>query len=314
MNVYFDLVGVCPIVEGSSELQILRRYLMQGNSIKVLHLALEDANIHSSRTAFSGLGIQHWEHGPLNFHWADGDALPALEAWTWSGSTSYVYSKPQLDMWRRCMDWGQLRSLDFGEFPLTSMLPFASLAGHVPRLRSLAVFISAKRQHDMHEPTRTIPIFKEFLRSIPALENLRLIWDFFPNCLSAILELQGHSLRKLDLHYARERDAWDQQWYIDILSQAPHLHHLRVGHISQQGSLVDFQGTWYGHAINSPPSAKYTAMKDVSIEMRAQSERKHAAMMERIRSRHEARAPAAERTPEEVAQVTALAARNPRGE
>jgi hypothetical protein len=119
MNVYFDLVGVCPIVEGSSELQILRRYLMQGDSIKGLHLALEDVNKHSSRTAFSGPGIQDWEHGPLNFHWADGDAFPALEAWSWSGSTRYVYSEQQLDMWRRCMDWGQLRSLDFGEFPLT---------------------------------------------------------------------------------------------------------------------------------------------------------------------------------------------------
>jgi hypothetical protein len=207
MNVYFDLVGVCPIVKGSSELQILRRYLMQGNSIEVLHLAHEDVNRHSSRTAFSGLGIQDWEYGPLNFHWQDGDRFPALEEWSWSGSTRYVYSEPQLDLWRQCMDWAQLRHLDFGDSPLTSMLPFASLAGHVPRLHSLAVFISAEKQHDMHEPTRTVPIFEEFLRSIPALEELRLIWDFFPNCLSTILVVQGHSLRKLDLYYNRSRDA-----------------------------------------------------------------------------------------------------------
>jgi hypothetical protein len=51
-------------------------------------------------------------------------------------------------------------------------------------------------------------------------------------------------------------------------------------------------------------------MEDVSIEMRAQSERKHAAMTERIRSRRKVWTPAAERTPEEMAQVVALATRN----
>ena len=314
MNVYFDLVGVCPIVKGSSELQILKRCLTQGNSIKVLHLALENVDKHRYGSAVSGLGIQDWEHGPLNFHWQDGDRFPALEEWGWSGLTHYVYSEQQLDMWRRCMDWTQLRVLDFGDHPLTSMLPFPSLAGHVPRLNSLAVFISSEKQHDMHEPTRTIPIFEKFLRSIPALEKLRLTWGFIPDCLSTILELQGHSLRELDLYHARSGDAWDQHRYMDILRKAPQLLHLRVSHHSSQGPGVDFQGTWYGHAIDLSPSAKYMAMEDVSIEQRTQSERRHAAMMERINNRCKARASAAERTPEEIAQVMELAARNPRGE
>lgn len=314
MNVYFDLVGVCPVVKGSSELQILKRCLMQGSSIKVLHLALENVDKYFYGSAVSGLGIQDWENGPLNFHWQDGDRFPALEEWGWGGSTRYVYSEQQLDMWRRCMDWTQLRVLDFGDHPLTSMLPFLSLAGHVPRLISLAVFISAEKQHDMHEPTRTIPIFEEFLRSIPALEKLRLTWDFIPDCLSTILALQGHSLRELDLYHARSGNAWNQHRYIDILTKAPQLHHLRVRHLSSQGPIVDFQGTWYGHAIDSSPSAKYTAMEDVSIEERAQSERKHAAMMECISNRSKARTSAAERTPEEIAQVMELAERNPRGE
>jgi hypothetical protein len=314
MNVYFDFVGVCPVVKGSSEFQILKRCLMQGNSIKVLHLALENVDKYFYGSAVSGLGIQDWEHGPLNFHWQDGDRFPALEEWGWSGLTHYVYSEQQLDMWRRCMDWTQLRVLDFGDHPLTSMLPFPSLAGHVPRLNSLAVFISAEKQHDMHEPTRTIPILEEFLRSIPALEKLRLKWNFIPDCLSTILALQGHSLRELDLYHARSGDAWDQHRYIDILTKAPQLHHLRVRHLSSQGPIVDFQGTWYGHAIDSSPSAKYTAMEDVGIEERAQSERKYAAMMECISNRCKARASAAERTPEEIAQVMELAERNPRGE
>jgi hypothetical protein len=313
-NVYFDLVGVCPIVKSSSELQILKRCLMQGNSIKVLHLALENVANHAYGNAVSGLSIQDWENGPLNFHWQDGDRFPALEEWGWSSLTQYVYSEQQLDMWRWCMDWTQLRVLDFGYHPLTSMLPFPSLAGHVPRLNSLAVFISAEKQHDMHEPTRTIPIFEEFLRSIPALEKLRLRWNFIPDCLSTILELQGRSLRELDLNHACSGDAWDRYRYMDILTKAPHLHHLRIRHPSSQSSFVDFQGIWYGHAIDSSPSAKYTTMEDVSIEERAQSERKRAAMIERVRNRFKARASAPERTPEEIAQVIALAERNPRGQ
>lgn len=311
MNVYFDFVGVCPVVTGSSELQILKRCLMQGNSIKVLHLALENGSYGS---AVSGLGIQDWEHGPLNFHWQDGDRFPALEEWGWSGFTRYVYSEQQLDMWRRCMDWAQVRILDFGDHPLTSMLPFPLLAGHVPRLNSLAVFISAEKQHDMHEPTRTVPIFAEFLRSISALEKLRLKWGYIPDCLSTILELQGHSLRELDLYQARSGDVWDQHRYIDILTKAPQLHHLRVRHSLSPVPFVDFQGTWYGHAIDSSPSAKYRTMEDISIEQRAQSERKHAAVMERINIRRKARALAAERTPEEIARVLELAGQNPRGE
>jgi hypothetical protein len=314
INVYFDLVGVCPIVKGSSELQILKRCLMQGNSIKVIHLALENVDKHFYGSAISGLRIQDWEDGPLNFHWQDGDRFPALEEWGWSGLTHYVYSEQQLDVWRRCMDWTQLRVLDFGDHPLTSMLPFPSLVGNVPRLNSLAVFISAEKQHDMHEPTRTIPIFEEFLRSISALGKLRLRWDFIPDCLSTILALQGHSLRELDLYHACSGDAWDQHRYMDILTRAPQLYHLRVRHSSSQSPFVDFQGTWYGHAVDSSPFAKCTAMEDVSIEQRAQSERKHAAMMERIRNRCKGRESAPERTPEEIAQVLELADRNPRGQ
>ncbi|XP_014551474.1 hypothetical protein COCVIDRAFT_112878 [Bipolaris victoriae FI3] len=314
MNVYFDLVGVCPVIRGSSELQILKRCLMQGNSIKVLHLALENVDKYLYGSAVSGLGIQDWENGLLNFHWQVGDRFPALEEWGWSGSTHYVYSEQQLDMWRRCMDWTQLRVLDFGDHPLTSMLPFPSLTGHVPRLNSLAVFISAQKQDDMHEPTRTIPIFEEFLCSVLALKKLRLTWSFIPDCLSTILELQGHSLRQLELYHPRSGTTWDQHRYIEILTKAPQLHHLRVRHLSSQGPTVDFQGTWYGHAIDSSPFVKYTAMEDVSIEERAQSERKHAAMMKRISDRRKAQASAAERMPEEIAQVIELAQRNPRGD
>lgn len=212
------------------------------------------------------------------------------------------------------MDWAQLRILDFEDFPLTTMLQFLLLAGYVPRLNSLTVSISAEKQHDMHERTRTIPIFEKFLCSTPALEELHLTWDLFPDCLPTIVELQGHSLGKLDLHYARSRDAWYQYWYIDILRKAPQLHHLRVRHLSLQGPIVDFQGTWYGPTINLSPSAKYAATEDVTVVMKVQSERKHAAMMERINNRRKAWVPAVGRTSEEIAQVIALATRNPRGE
>jgi hypothetical protein len=46
------------------------------------------------------------------------------------------------------MDWDQLRTLDFGFQPITTMLPFKSLAGRVPRLNRLSVAISSYHDAD----------------------------------------------------------------------------------------------------------------------------------------------------------------------
>jgi hypothetical protein len=43
-NVYFEAADVCPHVDGRSEFQMLKKCLMRGNTIKVLHLGLEDVD------------------------------------------------------------------------------------------------------------------------------------------------------------------------------------------------------------------------------------------------------------------------------
>jgi hypothetical protein len=85
MDVYFEPDWVCPFVDGCSEIQILKSCLLQGNSIKVLHLALEDVDRGRYWKTLLSLGVQSWEDGPLNFYWQNGDRFPALQEWQWSG-------------------------------------------------------------------------------------------------------------------------------------------------------------------------------------------------------------------------------------
>jgi hypothetical protein len=65
---------------------------MQGNSVRVLRLAVVDVDKRRYEKSLPSLGFRDWESGPLNFHWKHGDRFPALEEWGWSGSTEYVYS------------------------------------------------------------------------------------------------------------------------------------------------------------------------------------------------------------------------------
>lgn len=313
MNVYFEASGVCPFVDGRNEFQIPKSCLLQGNSIKVLHLALEDVDKGLYWKTLPSLGVHCWEDGPLNFRWQDGDRFPALQEWRWSGRTEYVYSTQHLEMWRRCMDWRQLRVLDFGTQPITSMLPFESLASHVPQLAHLAVAISSHQGPDMREPARVVPIFENFLHSITALKILRLEWEFMPSYLPIILHHQGPSLRELDLCYVSNSNPWDRSQCIEVLTKAPRLCYLRVQTNTPPNPTVDLQGRWYDYTINSSPSEKYTVMEDVGIEQRERIERQHAAVMKRLRDRRQPE-PAVERTPQQIARTLELARINPRGE
>ncbi|RMZ72424.1 hypothetical protein GMOD_00007406 [Pyrenophora seminiperda CCB06] len=314
MSIYFDSVGVCPLVMGRSELQILKSCLMQGNSVKVLRLGLEDAEKNLWGKKIRSLGVENWEDGPLNFHWQDGDRFPALEEWAWTGLVQYVYSTQQLEMWRQCMDWTQLRVLDFGFMSLASLLPLELLAGHVPRLNCLTVvIITSDRRHGMDDPARSLLTFEAFLRSVPTLRKLCLGWELISNCLPIILHHQGHALHELELNYSNcPRAPWDSSECIDVLTKAPHLRFLRV-QTNKGSNPVDLQGRWSGGAVSAEPAEKYLAMVDVTIEETARRQKKHAAVMERVRARGEVHQ-AVERTPQEIERVRQLARENPRGE
>jgi hypothetical protein len=56
---------------GYSELQILKRCLMRGKSIRKLRIMFENAG--------GAENTVKWEYGPLNFEWWDGEHLTKLE-------------------------------------------------------------------------------------------------------------------------------------------------------------------------------------------------------------------------------------------
>jgi hypothetical protein len=67
-------------ISGYSELQILKKCLTQGKSIKVLRLTTESAELNTTRirqnTHDPRHGFKSWEgvtQGPFNFHWQKGD-------------------------------------------------------------------------------------------------------------------------------------------------------------------------------------------------------------------------------------------------
>jgi hypothetical protein len=242
LNVYFDAPYVHPSVNGPSELQILKQCLIRGNSIKVLHIALEYVDKMLYGKTPSSLGVQSWEDGPLNFHWQDGDRFPALEEWRWSGRTEYVFSEQQFNMWHRCMNWDQLRTLDFGFQPITTMLPFKSLAGRVQRLNRLSVAISSYHDADQRNAGSDILILEEFLHNVESLQKLKLRWRFLDDSLPMILHHQGHCIQELDIWYDHDSDPWDHNRGIDLLTQAPQLQFLRIMTNKAPNPTVDLQG------------------------------------------------------------------------
>jgi hypothetical protein len=140
-NVYYKGSYFQPHETGNSELQMLKQYLIQGNSIKNLHLALEKVNQRLSLEHISKLHIEKWEDGPLNFHWQDGDRFPPLEKLRWKAAiellpTEYVHSSEQCSQWINCMDWNKLKVLDMGPLTTTSHL-IEHLIGNAQHLQSL---------------------------------------------------------------------------------------------------------------------------------------------------------------------------------
>jgi hypothetical protein len=87
MSVCFEATWACPHIDARNEFQILKSCLIRCNSIKVLHVYLEDIDKGRCWKSIPSLGYESWEDGPFNFHWQDGDCFPALEDWCWSGRT-----------------------------------------------------------------------------------------------------------------------------------------------------------------------------------------------------------------------------------
>jgi len=283
LSVYYDEPDPNLYLEGCrSELQILKGYLMLGNSIKKLDLSFEDAkhSIHDKAL----VGLKDCAHGPLSFHWQEGDRFPTLEEWSVSEShVDYAYTAQHMDMWHRCMDWSLLRVLDLGHLNMypSSMLPIISLTGHVPRIGSLTLAVYNCNEHDKKDPKLSLSILEEFLRNVLALKRLRLVWDGTPNCLPIILQHQGSTLREMGLEDLGDTAPWSHQLFLDILSKAPQLCHLDV-FTSNPHSEFEVEGKWSGKTVNSSPSEKYKTMEHMIIRYQVTKAKAEADVLKRL--------------------------------
>jgi len=283
LSVYYDELDQNLYPEGCrSELRILKGYLMLGNSIKKLDLSFEDAKLTIHDKAL--IGLKDCAHGPLNFHWQEGDRFPTLEEWTMSESfADYAYTAQHMDMWHRCMDWSLLRVLDLGRLNMypSSMLPIISLTGHVPRFESLSLAVFNYNENAKKDPKRSLSILEEFLRNVLGLQSLRLEWEGIPDCLPIILQHQGSTLRELGLEDRGDTAPWSHQLFFDILSKAPQLCHLKV-ETSNQHSEFELEGRWSGKAVNSSPSEKYKSMEHMHMSFQVNKAKAEASVLKRL--------------------------------
>jgi hypothetical protein len=92
-TVYYFPNHPTTVMHAHSELQILKRCLVQGNNIKKLRIAFQNAG---SQKVLDEAGAKRnlalWEHGPLNFHWKDGAQFPGLQVLAWRGDVPCSFS------------------------------------------------------------------------------------------------------------------------------------------------------------------------------------------------------------------------------
>ena len=161
------------------------------------------------------------------------------------------------------------------------MLPIISLTSHVPRLESLTLAVFNYNEHDKKGPKRSLSILEEFLRNVLALERLRLEWERIPDCLPIILQHQGSTLRELGLEDLGDTAPWSHQLFLDILSKAPQLCHLKV-ETSNQHSKFELEGRWSGKAVNLSPSEKYKSMEHMLMTFQVSKAKAEAAVLKRL--------------------------------
>ncbi|KAF2468291.1 uncharacterized protein BDR25DRAFT_316403 [Lindgomyces ingoldianus] len=244
INAYYDSSDSF----GRSELQILKKCLVEGNSVKVLRLGFDGVWLprkyseHDPRVRF-----QDWEGvttGKLNFHWQRGDRFPALEELKIQ-YPHYQFTPDHCNMWARVMDWSKLRKLDLNRGSPRHL--FAALKDQLPNLKYLKFGIwgpnPGNSTWDLQPLDTGLPILSAFIVSITALNELRFksfAYEDFMAALSIILEHQGAHLKRLDISCrAYGMNAWKVEQYMEVLGKAPDLEYMKAK--IKDGHL---EGTW----------------------------------------------------------------------
>jgi hypothetical protein len=241
-------------------LQLLKQYLMDGNSLKILRFGFENMDPRLLNDDTVKTNMSKWDDGPLNFHWQDGDHFPALEEFSLRGAVEYEFSADQCEAWVRCMDWSRLRKLDLGQ-RITSLYLFQLLTGKVAQLKSLSAtvsnWVSPEENVDHH-----LPLFLDFLHAINGLEEIQLQCRRLREILPTLLSQHGHSLVHMNLNRIGAMHNWSEEDFLEVLRKAPKLAYLRVYESPPGGNETDVEGKWSGSEVKWPPQEKYCHIKE----------------------------------------------------
>lgn len=240
---------------GKAELQFLKQYLMEGQSIKILCLGFETITAQLRDDDVRNT----WPDGPINFHWAEGDHFPALKELTLRGMVQYEWTVEQCEAWIRCMDWSQLRKLDLGQGGNFRQLHwFRLFTAKLPQLKSFAVQVFHWYEGTIHDQgdEPDLPHFKKFLLAIRGLEDIRLECAQFEAILVTLLSQHGHSLTSMNLSRVGAKQQWTKKDYMDLLRKAPKLAYLEF-HESPPGKrATNVEGKWLGSEVQWAPQEK----------------------------------------------------------
>ncbi|KAF2107922.1 hypothetical protein BDV96DRAFT_505458 [Lophiotrema nucula] len=210
-----------------SQLHIVKRCLMQGNSIKVLRLRFKDV---TSTSPWMDDDFQDWQgasQGPCNFHWQNGDYLPALEELS-VNPECYLFTSDDCAMWAKVMDWSNLRRLELYQGAPRHLL--LALTNKVPNLEYLQCGINSTAT--WHPLDTGLHILTDFIASITALQEITFRttkYSDLMDTLTIVLQRHGKTLRRLDLSCPSfDSKQWLPNQYVQVLKQVPELETFRV--------------------------------------------------------------------------------------
>jgi len=249
---------------GHHEFGILKDCLIRGNSIKVLHIAMDST---PQLDPFSSRGLcrfKSWNgvvHGLNNFDWQKGDRFPALEElkFDYINDRHFHFSLGNCFMWVRCMDWSKLQRLELDRGAPRPL--FLALTRRVPSLKYLKCgiwidAIPARSNWDLRPLDTGLLILSNFLDSVPELHGLEFkTFDYGPfmEALSTMLACQKYKLRRLDITCTTlSMEAWTPQQFTDVIAMAPALEYLKA-YIKHD----ILEGVWEGEKRALNPQQKY---------------------------------------------------------
>lgn len=241
-----------------SEMELLKKCLIAGNSVKKMRLYLPHSknhycdsvhryNNHDQEIATTWEGITL---GPLGFDWKRGDEFPALEELKMNGDDFHLTDENS-QMWAQTMDWSKLRKLDV--WPNMPIYLIKAITGRVPNLEYFACGYMRDATQCWSLRFSEMSILSRFSASITALRELR-VWadanngDIFA-VVDAVVEEQGDNLKKLCMgcrkHFSTKLEP---EACLDLLQRMPKIEKF-IAYMG--GERVEGEWEGEGEALNS---------------------------------------------------------------